>query len=450
MLRSLILILSIGLFSCSLQATQLQNLNDILQPQQMREDLNQWLDFLDKTHPDLSYTVANTELFHSRINQLKKSLNKPMTALQFWREISVLNSQLSDGHTGIAISKRRQLAQQHIDNGGGLFPFSLVIADGRLIIRSLIDGQESKLKGYSIEKINGLAIDDVVQPLLKRLHGDSLRQRQAILARRFATYYWLYFGHADTFIIDVKDHDKAIKINDISITASKAEFNIEQSFAQTYQFKVLDNETAQLTINKFYWSDKSRYFKFMEESFKQLKALNIKKLIIDIRENGGGDDDMWKQGIVSYIADKPWRHASTYKVKILAGRADEGETVGDVVPGELEENNLVKSDNPYKFNGDVYVLIGAYTYSSSILFATTVQDYGFASLVGESTGGKSGQTGGLQRLILANSQLLVFSPRFLLTRPNGDNNITPVMPNIELTYDKIQPEQLVKNLMQTW
>jgi len=450
MLRRLLLILSIGLLSCQLQATSLAKLNEIIQPKQMREDLTKWLDFLDKTHPDLSYTVADTELFYDSIRKIKKSLNQPMTVRQFWREISILNSQLSDGHTGIAIDNRRQLTQQHIDSGGGVFPFSLVFDNNKLVITSLIDNQPSKLKGYSIEKINGLAINQVLQPLLKRLHGDSLRHRQALLAKRFASYYWQYFGNAETFIIDVVSRNNATKISNISISASKAAFNVQQSFAETYQFIVLDDQTAKLTIKEFIWSDKNHYFAFMEDAFKQVKALKIKKLIIDIRENGGGDDDMWKKGILSYIANKPWRHASTYRVKILEGSADEGETVGDVVSGELDTNNLAKIDNPYRFDGDVYVLIGAYTYSSSILFANTVQDHGFASLVGEKTGGKSGQTGGVQNLVLPHSQLAVFSPRFLLARPQGGHDMKPVSPNIALSYDKTQPEQLVKSLMQTW
>ncbi|WDE12185.1 S41 family peptidase [Thalassomonas haliotis] len=421
-----------------------------MQPKQMQEDLTSWRQWLEQTHPDLSYTVKDPEKFYRDLAALKENNKKPVSVQQFWRQVAVFNSQLSDGHTGIAFSDTKGLTQQHIENGGGLFPLALVFDGDKLVIANKIDGQQSKLKGYAIKKINGMAIDDVLQPLLTRLHGDSLRHRRAILARRFASYYWLYFGNAETFTLDVMAENEKTAINNITIAASHAAFNTDKRFEDTFQFEILNSKSAKLTIKAFHWPDKKRYFSFIEAAFKQIKALNIEKLIIDIRENGGGDDDMWKQGIVSYIATQPWRHASTYKVKVIEGRQSEKSPLGEVIDGELSANNRVENDNPLRFEGEVYVLIGAYTYSSSILFANTVQDHGFATLVGEATGGKSGQTGGLQRFILPHSKLKVFAPRFLLARPKGGHHMEPVTPDITIAYDKSHPEQLVNKLLQTW
>ncbi len=42
-------------------------------------------------------------------------------------------------------------------------------------------------------------------------------------------------------------------------------------------------------------------------------------------------------------------------------------------------------EEPLRFAGRVYVLIGRGTYSSAMLFASTVQHYGLATLIGEET-----------------------------------------------------------------
>ncbi|WDD99409.1 hypothetical protein SG35_001605 [Thalassomonas actiniarum] len=450
MFTRLLITIMTGLLALPLAAEPLSHLESKLQPKQIQEDLTSWLQWLEKTHPDLSYTVKDPKKFYRNVATLKENIKKPVSVQQFWRQVTVLNSQLTDGHTGIAFDDTRALTRQHVENGGALFPFALVFNESKLVITGKIDGQPSKLKGYAINKINGMPIDDVLKPLLTRLHGDSLRHRRAILARRFASYYWLYFGNTETFTLDITDKSEKTAINNITVAASHAAVNSNKIFEDNFQFEILDNKSAMLTIKTFNWPDRKRYFSFIEAAFKEIKALNIQKLIIDIRENGGGDDDMWKKGIVSYIATQPWRHASTYKVKVIEGRQSEDKPLGKVISGELSANNLVENDNPLRFAGEVYLLIGAYTYSSSILLANTLQDHGFATLVGEATGGKSGQTGGIQRFVLPHSQLKVFAPRFMLTRPKGGHHMEPVTPDITIAYDKTRPRQLVNKLMQTW
>lgn len=42
------------------------------------------------------------------------------------------------------------------------------------------------------------------------------------------------------------------------------------------------------------------------------KVRNYKKLIIDIRDNAGGDDSYWKNNIVSLLINKPSKETSYY------------------------------------------------------------------------------------------------------------------------------------------
>jgi len=446
MLKNFIIILLVVLTSSNLYATTFEHFNSMLQPETARSDIDQWLAFIEKTHPDLAYTTEDVALFYSKVNQFKNSIKEPISVRKFWLEMMQFNSVVSDGHVSLTPSNKREITQGYLKNGGTLFPFDVLFNNDKLIIKEKLNGKPSSLAGNAITKINGIPIDIILKPLLKRTHGDSDNQRKAVLAPNFALYYWMYFGEQKEFKLDIKKG--AHEIHNISVKASREVFYGDDSFESRFQFSVLNKTTALLTINLFIWDeDEGRVFEFFESAFKEIKNQKLTHLVIDIRKNGGGNDNLWKKGVLTYIADKPWRHASTYKVKILAGSEDEGETAGDIVSGELKDMSPVDTDNPLKFTGDVSVLVGPYTYSSSILFMNVIQDFEFGKLVGDKTGGKSGQTGGTQRKILTNSKLLAVVPRFLLTRPKGGHNLELVTLDKTINYDPMQPTQLIDKLL---
>ena len=151
------------------------SLNVMLQPEQISEDLDQWLAFINKTHPQLSYTVENVDAFYSDVEKLKKSISKPISVLEFWRKVSVFNRVLNDGHTVIKFPKLKTLANQHVKNGGGLFPFQAVFDQDKLIIKSKPDGEHTKYRGYEITHINGQKTSDFILPLLQRSNGHLAR-----------------------------------------------------------------------------------------------------------------------------------------------------------------------------------------------------------------------------------------------------------------------------------
>ena len=53
-----------------------------------------------------------------------------------------------------------------------------------------------------------------------------------------------------------------------------------------------------MTIDEFYWSDKPKFYEFTRAAFERMQAAGTRTLIIDIRANGGGDDDVWYEGVM--------------------------------------------------------------------------------------------------------------------------------------------------------
>lgn len=447
MLKNLVIILLVALTSINLSATTLEHYNSMLQPEEAKSDITEWLTFVEKTHPDLAYTTKDIALFHKKINQFKNSINEPISVRDFWLGMMQFNSIISDGHVSLTPYNKEELIKDYLHNGGTLFPFEVIFDNDQLIIKAQLNGEPSKLAGNTIKKINGIPVSFILEPLLERTHGDSDNQRKAVLATRFSIYYWLVFGEQKEFTFDIKKKG-GHEIHDLTIEASDNISYGDKSFEANFQFTLLNKATGLLTVNTFLWlDDEKRVLDFFKSVFTKIKKQNLTHLMIDIRKNSGGDDHFWKKGILPYIADKAWRTGSNYKLKVIAGRVGKGKKVGDIVDSEISTIQEAELDNPLKFKGDVSILVGPYTYSSSILFMNTIQDYEFGKLVGDKTGGKSGQTGGIQIKTLTNSNLLTVVPRFWLTRPKGGHNLELVTLDTVINYDPMQPTQLIDKLL---
>jgi hypothetical protein len=87
--------------------------------------------------------------------------------------------------------------------------------------------------------------------------------------------------------------------------------------------------------------------------------------------------------------------------------------------GEIATWRQPQSDNPLRYAGRTYVRIGPGTYSSAILFANVMHDFGFATLVGDGGAARRSQSGGIRDVVLPHSGLALTLPRFILDPPSG-------------------------------
>lgn len=150
----------------------------------------------------------------------------------------------------------------------------------------------------------------------------------------------------------------------------------------------------------------------MKEFLKDID--DYEKLIIDIRGNRGGVDKYW-ENLVQLLIDEPL--AVTYysffkdgdrekddpfRVQGISAITDLDEKVLGILPQEIKEdfgfyNNYSIRLNPWSispnpleqinFMGKIYLLVDRDVFSSAEKFASFAKDTGFATLVGETTGG---------------------------------------------------------------
>ncbi|GGH80825.1 hypothetical protein GCM10007362_29730 [Saccharibacillus endophyticus] len=153
-------------------------------------------------------------------------------------------------------------------------------------------------------------------------------------------------------------------------------------------------------------SDLQQIIPFLEEQ-KDADAL-----IFDIRGNGGGDSDYWFQ-IVQRLTDQP-RSWTTYQLfqggafakpfietkmgidytQLIPIETLKGENLPNLPPETFTDFDRYAKDQmqimpyqPIDFDGRIYLLVDAGVFSSAEAWANFAKESGWATLVGERTGG---------------------------------------------------------------
>lgn len=410
--------------------------------QQIDADLDALEAGIAATHPDPSHSVDPAR-FERAVGALRQRAAAGLDRDAAWREFSLLNPLLADGHLFVGYADWREEARQHLREGGALFPFEVAVdAQGRVRILSELGGAASALAGVQVEAIDGVPAERVARALLAHVHGDSARFRADLLSRRWWFFYWKVYGAPPALELTLAGPPQ----ERLRTPASRQLPSVmagDDDFDRQFGFELRPGAAAVMTIRTFSWPDPDAFVEFARRCFQQMKAAGTRTLVVDVRYNGGGDDAMWLQGLLPHIADRPYRWASRYTKKVIREDPAKPERIGEVLSGTVETWSSPPPADPLHFDGNVYVLIGPGTYSSAVLFANTVQDFRFATLVGEGGSVRSTQTGGVQKIALAQTGLALWCPRLLLVRPSGAPAPVWLEPDIRIDDDPLRPNAML-------
>ena len=120
--------------------------------------------------------------------------------------------------------------------------------------------------------------------------------------------------------------------------------------------------------------------------------------------------------------------------------------MADVGDGRIQTWGKPELANPLDYYGKVDVLVGRTTYSSAILFSNTMQDFKFATIVGEDGYARARQSGGIQQMVLPNTKIGLIVPRFILDRPSGARSPELIRPDLVLADDPFNKRAMIDAL----
>ena len=427
------------LFSCQSTKKFNQQLTQPIAVAQLQKDVDYSYKKLKQLHPKLYWYISKEKLDY-KFDSLKKSIQKPMTGLAFYKELSQVVKNVGQGHLSVSPSllKSTKKEAKALDKKGKspFSQFDFEYIDNKLIILKN-RSRHTILANTEVVSINSEKPSDLISLFSKRIASDGFNTTflNRFSAMAFGKLYTNYKGnYQDSLRLVLKLEDKdslfVVKRDTFGSNSNqkkpklskkerkeKAKFNSKYGFNSdtktfTRELKFLDKDsiTAMMSIKGF---SNGNSHDFYEDTFNVLSVANTKNLIIDLRNNGGGRLNEIAD-LYSYLVSEPFVFIDDYEVvsktsflhmnyfkgsgyvtkffKILDAPIfyplfyfkTRKEAGGTYLSNRFSKQRNPKSNN---FQGKIYVLINGGSFSASSIISSNLKSNQRAFFVGEETGG---------------------------------------------------------------
>lgn len=440
--------------------------------QQVTEDLAFFIKTIENVHPNPYHSISK-EKFNTLSDSLSDVLKENVTLPEAWAFFSRLIAAFDEGHSTIAYPSALQ--QQVKEGKVMIFPVLVREFSGEGLLVRYDLSKDSVLKtGDLITHINGWSAKELVQFLTSFYGGlPSWRTTQAL--RDFAGQLLLHQvlpPYRIRYTSGGENRETVIQAVTLSeLQARAAEIRKRTAVATTSTAPYSYERTAENIgyINFRSMRDLSVFEKFLDSVFTDINNNPVEGLIIDLRQNGGGNSVLGER-LIGYFSDKPyrmsggsrWKVSDEYKAfireqektnKVYASGSFQqylNRTAGDIISSK-EVRTHTPGRNKLRFHGKVAVLTGPNTFSSANMLSNAIKDYKLATIIGEATGEPCNDYGELYWTKLPSTGLLFYTCSKQFIRANGDAaDLNPVLPDIEVKQDPNSLKDDVLNFTKEW
>jgi hypothetical protein len=408
---------------------------DTFSPREIRADLLLFQDLYDRVHPQ-PYANFSKESLAKRFSEMGKSILNQQSRLDFYLRLTELVSQLNDDHTQVVLPEQDLLRHKELK----IVPFKVRFLEDHCYISETDNASHFLTQGIEVISINGIEAGTFMTALMHHAHGTGIEQKMYFAERNFQVVFPLLYGFVRDYVLEMR-FPGAAYIQTISLPA--AEFAPAKN--EPFVYQRLDADT--MLFNFFEFSSyRENFHRFLKKTFAEIRRLGIKTLIIDIRNNQGGITRLG-DSLLSYLTDRPMCQFHYSEVRASNESRD---FFLSFIPGFLrwlplqfihpmlrklwlvkngrlaaiDFNESRPDDNPLRFDGKVFLLIGPGSMSSASLLAATIKTNGLGVLVGEKTGGSVTHYGNALSFHLPNTGLEVAIP-CSINYGNGDGPVVP-------------------------
>jgi hypothetical protein len=416
---------------------------------QATEDLDFFFKTIEQVHPNYRANMSKADC--RRIKDHSRAALKQACDRNGQVPISVLaltaaeaGAAFGDGHTACRLPAG---LPDPSDPSPCMPPFRLRWEAGHVVIGEAIGGLEH-LANARLLQINGKPLEETLTPVLARVSGE----RQAFRMKSFLDQQEVCWAlvrpvQGDKTTVTIRrgaDEPQTVSVPLISLERYRRELPAGpgRNSGGFHEFRH-DGRTCYWQYNSFDASDSAK--KAIDAVFKDIRDRGARNLIIDLRFNGGGNSEA-AEYILSYITNEPYCVYSRVDAKLSKQflRMQRFGWLTPLVEGRVfhwrNGGKLTKpADVEYRFEGSVYAIIGAGTFSSASDFAHVLKDFRIGTLVGEETGGLRHCFGDCPSFRMPHSNLLftVSTKRFYAPIPKPDDEKRGTVPDIETTDERL-------------
>jgi hypothetical protein len=370
-------------------------------PELLKQDFKVLRDSLVSLHAGL-YRYKSAEEINEEFKRGCAQLDHSMAETDFFAIVSRLVSSIEDGHTECFLPQDTIKA---IIAAVKIFPIQPKYIGDKAYVPC--DTKEFPA-GTEIIKINDKPVSEIKNQLFKLLSSDGSIETEKYVKINdghdpFSYLYYVVYGEKANFKIIYKT--KAGQLAEKIVPADYfPKMECAPAMPTVNQYLTIDYKPGRLAImtlktfaNEHLERTKENFENFLAESFKELKDKKVTKLIIDLRENGGGEDT---NGLLlyRYLTDKPFQYYSSLS------------STKHII---LDHPNLVKQQpEENNFTGKVEFLISGKSFSGAAEFSSIARTNSRGVFIGEETAGAYyGNTSGSKfALVLPNTRIRINIP----------------------------------------
>jgi hypothetical protein len=320
-----------------------------------------------------------------------------------------------------------------------LFPLLLHAEGGGAVVQFNGTPDDRTIRpGMRVTSVNGHAMSDLLLRFVAMVSGDGDNTTGALahLPKLFPIFYFAAVEPTDRFVVEASDEsgkgvtatlagmtriDPATNHNPVNAPVQAAVAKLNWTTGNLGLRFLKDPDVAEVRIRYFVGDD---FPTWIRQTFQTLRDKGTRCLILDLRGNGGGNDD-YGALLVSCLTDRPFRYFDRIDMKTISPsppfkantdwdaaherRLRDGATPkpggGFALTPKLHAGLSEQQPAKAPFLGTVFVLTDGGTFSTAADFCAVVQHLKRATFIGEETGGgyAGNNSGMIARLTLPNS-----------------------------------------------
>ena len=296
----------------------------LLEPEALLADFELIRKMVLSVHPG-TFRYNSEETIHAALEALKEQLSRPQSYGEAYLAMSKLTAQIKCDHTKVGFNNQNRLINSVIHYQKDKLPFAFKWIDEEMIVT--YNASEANIpRGSAILSIDGRPVKEILSALMPYVAADGNTDSNRIYKlsvsgydfryNAFDIFYPLRFPlKTDSIRLEVQPFgEMAAKVLFVKpLTRDERSDILEKRYPDfpknrddLWSFKQINPEVALLTLNSFGligWKAMTLDYKaFLREAFGELREKNIPNLIIDIRENMGGNDEM-KDELYGYLSE---------------------------------------------------------------------------------------------------------------------------------------------------
>lgn len=414
---------------------------------QLAEDIRFWHKVMEESHVNLYHSISREALGKMEtelLNRYADSIAQTDAVLLFGK----LSAALNEGHIGMPSNA---VTDSQYTNSLR-FPFLLQKAedDQWIVDRDLSSEQKLGINAAILE-VNGRSVTELNQQFREYYGGLETWRKQQIAS--YVRKLLFLHGIGSPYRIKARKEDGTLIDYMVQGYSRQQADSLNKVLTATvsnpgdpYTFTMLPDNIAYINYRHMVSPSTLPFSTFLYNSFTKIKEANAIGLIIDLRENGGGNS-VFGDSLIGYFSTTPymlsggmkWKSSSHYKEyqRLLQQSGVNMDTrfYNSIKDGDtyayVNKQKRKPINSALTFTGRTAVLIGPNTFSSANMLADGIRSYRLATLFGEPTGEPGNDFGEMYQFMLPHSHIIARASTKMFTRADGDeNNFDPILPDI--------------------